>query len=97
MKGSLNAGLQPVWYIGAIDLPYAENKNILTVKAWSGIKQFVKVKVNLIPTELTPQQTSIIYASEADVLNQKECLIKLNKIAIHQMFILEEQTTKILK
>ena len=69
MKGSLNAGLQPVWYIGAIDLPYAENKNILTVKAWSGIKQFVKVKVNLIPTELTPQQTSIIYASEADVLN----------------------------
>ncbi len=27
------------------------------------------IKVNLIPSELTPQQTSIIYASEADVLN----------------------------
>ncbi len=27
------------------------------------------IKENLIPTELTPQQTSIIYASEADVLN----------------------------
>ena len=27
------------------------------------------IKHNLIPTELTPQQTSIIYASEADVLN----------------------------
>ena len=27
------------------------------------------IKVNLIPPELTPQQTSIIYASEADVLN----------------------------
>jgi len=105
------------------------------------------IKVNLIPPELTPQQTSVIYASEADVLNmalfgmtakqwrdknpdkkgnirdyasineliclsnmeninavliedglnQKERLIKLNKIAIHQMSILEEQTTKILK
>lgn len=105
------------------------------------------IKINLIPPELTPQQTSIIYASEADVLNmalfgmtakqwrdtnpdkkgnirdyasineliclsnmeninavlsedglsQKEHLIKLNKIAIHQMSILEEQTTKILK
>ena len=97
----------------------------------------------LIPPELTPQQTSIIYASEADMLNmalfgmtakqwrdtnpdkkgnirdyagineliclsnmeninavliedrlsQKERLIKLNKIAIHQMPILGEQTT----
>ena len=27
------------------------------------------IKHNLIPAELTPQQTSIIYASEADVLN----------------------------
>ncbi len=32
VKGSLNAGLLPVWYIGAIDLPYAEDKNILTAK-----------------------------------------------------------------
>lgn len=32
-----------------------------------------------------------------DRLSQKERLIKLNKIAIHQMSILEEQTTKILK
>ena len=105
------------------------------------------IKDNLIPTELTTQQTSIIYASEADVLNmalfgmtakqwrdenpdkkgnirdyasineliclsnmeninavliedglsQKERLIKLNKIAIHQMSILEEQNTKVLK
>lgn len=27
------------------------------------------IKVNLIPPELTPQQTSVIYASETDVLN----------------------------
>ena len=32
-----------------------------------------------------------------DGLCQKERLIKLNKIAIHQMSILEEQTTKVLK
>ncbi len=99
------------------------------------------IKENLIPTELTSMQTSIIYASEADVLNmalfgmtakqwrekntdktgnirdyasineliclsnmeninavliedgvpQKERLIKLNSIAIHQMTILENQ------
>lgn len=105
------------------------------------------IKDNLIPAELTSQQTSIIYASEADVLNmalfgmtakqwrdknpdkkgnirdyaninelicisnmeninavliedglsQKERLIKLNKIAIHQMSILEEQNTNVLK
>lgn len=105
------------------------------------------IKTNLIPVELTSQQISIIYASEADVLNmalfgmtakqwreanpdkkgnirdyasineliclsnmeninavliedgldQKERLMKLNKIAIHQMSILEEQNLKILK
>lgn len=105
------------------------------------------IKENLIPPELTPQQTSIVYASEADVLNmalfgltakqwreknpekkgnirdyasinelicisnmeninavliedgmsQKERLVKLNKIAIHQMSILEEQSTSVLK
>lgn len=123
---------------------------------WSAKRELAKInyrihtdaiKTNLIPPQLTPQQTSIIYASEADVLNvalfgmtakqwrdenpekkgnirdyasineliclsnmeninavliedgvsQKERLIKLNKIAIHQMSILEEQTTKVLK
>ena len=120
---------------------------------WSAKRELAKInyrihtdaiKVNLIPSELTPQQTSIIYASEADVLNmalfgmtakqwrdanpdkqgnirdyasineliclsnmeninavliedgiiQKERLIKLNQIAIHQMAILEEQPDK---
>ena len=32
-----------------------------------------------------------------DGLSQKDHLIKLKKIAIHQMSILEEQTTKVLK
>ncbi len=43
IKGSLNAGLFPVWYIGAIDLPYAEDKNILTVNTWDEIEQYMEV------------------------------------------------------
>ena len=102
------------------------------------------IKEYLIPRELTKQQTSVVYASEADVLNvalfgktakewrdenpgkegnirdyadideliclsnmeninailiedgmpQRERLIKLNKIAIHQMSVLEDSATK---
>ncbi len=45
---------------------------------WSARRELAKLnyhihtdtlKQSLIPTELTPQQTSVIYASEADVLN----------------------------
>ena len=43
VKGSLHAGLLPVWYIGAIDLPYVEDKNIPTAKTWSEIKQYLEV------------------------------------------------------
>ncbi len=39
VKGSLNAGLLPVWYIGAIDLPYVEDKNILTVTNWKELRK----------------------------------------------------------
>ena len=38
VKGSLNAGLFPIWYIGAIDLPYTEDKNILTVTDWEELR-----------------------------------------------------------
>lgn len=124
---------------------------------WSARRELAKlnyhihtdaIKQNLIPAELTPQQTSVIYASEADVLNvalfgitakqwrdanpglkgnirdyagineliclsnmenlnavfigedmpQKERLIKLNRIAIQQMSILQEvENRKLLK
>ena len=39
---SLNAGLQPIWYIGAVDLPHTVDKNILTVKIWSEIERYVE-------------------------------------------------------
>lgn len=124
---------------------------------WSAKRELAKlnyhihtdaIKHNLIPKELSPAQTSIIYANEADVLNvalfgktakqwkdanpgltgnirdyatineliclsnmenlnavfinekipQKERLIKLNKIAIQQMIILQDvEKRKLLK
>ncbi len=42
VKGSLNAGLLPIWYIGAIDLPYIEDTNILTVKTWNEIERYME-------------------------------------------------------
>lgn len=39
IKGALNAGLFPVWYIGAIDLPYSEDKDILTVTDWDELRR----------------------------------------------------------
>lgn len=39
VKGSLNAGLLPIWYVGAIELPYTEDKNILTVTDWNELRQ----------------------------------------------------------
>ena len=103
------------------------------------------IKENLVPAALTAQQTSIVYASEADVLNmalfgktakqwrdenpdkkgnirdyasineliclsnmeninavlirdeipQKDRLLKLNEIAIHQMLVLEEKKERL--
>jgi len=124
---------------------------------WSAKRELAKInyhihtdaiKHNLIPSELTPKQTSIVYANEADVLNvalfgvtakewrevnsslkgnirdyatineliclsnmenlnavfineglpQRERLIKLNQIAIHQMSVLQAvENRKVLK
>ncbi|MDE7313078.1 MAG: HAD hydrolase-like protein [Eubacterium sp.] len=38
VKGSLNAGMFPVWYIGAMDLPYSEDHSILTVASWDELR-----------------------------------------------------------
>lgn len=43
IKGALNAGIFPVWYIGAIDLPYKDDKNILTVKTWDNLMEIMSV------------------------------------------------------
>jgi len=41
IKGALNAGLLPIWYIGAINFPYMEDKNILTVTNWAELKRWM--------------------------------------------------------
>lgn len=38
VKGSLNAGMLPIWYIGAIDLSYTEDRNILTITDWDELR-----------------------------------------------------------
>ena len=43
IKGALNAGIFPVWYIGAIDLPSNDDKNILTVKTWDKLMEIMSV------------------------------------------------------
>ena len=118
-----------------------------TLLGWSAKRELSKInyhihtdaiKQNLIPAEVTAQQASRIYASEADVLNvardahpdlkgnirdyagvneliclsnmeslnavlineglsQRERLVKLNRIAIQQMRILEDTNRKLLK
>jgi len=72
---------------------------------WSAKRELTKInyrihtdaiKQNLIPKELTPAETSIIYANEN--MPQQERLIRLNKIAIQQMQILQEvENRKLLK
>ncbi len=42
IKGALNAGLFPVWYIGAIDLPYKEDRSILTVTDWADLRRQIE-------------------------------------------------------
>ena len=42
VKSSLSAGLLPVWYIGAIDLPYTEDRDILTINTWSEMARYME-------------------------------------------------------
>ncbi len=42
IKGALLAGMFPVWYIGAIDLPYTKDENIFTVESWEALTEKIK-------------------------------------------------------
>lgn len=52
VKGALTAGMFPVWYIGAVDLPYTPNKNILTVTDWEELRRRMST-YNFLPTIIT--------------------------------------------
>lgn len=44
IKGAAGAGMFPVWYIGAIDLPYTAHEEILTVASWTELQQKMEGK-----------------------------------------------------
>jgi putative hydrolase of the HAD superfamily len=37
--GSTNAGMFPVWYMGAIDMPYVEKDDVLTIMDWNELRK----------------------------------------------------------
>lgn len=39
IRGAAEAGLTPVWYLGAIDLPYEKKEDIFTVDNWRELEQ----------------------------------------------------------
>lgn len=41
VKGARSAGIFPVWYIGAIDLPYEEREDVLTVRSWTELRDLM--------------------------------------------------------
>lgn len=41
VKGARSAGIFPVWYIGAIDLPYEEKEDVLTVRSWAELRDLM--------------------------------------------------------
>ena len=42
VMGAKSAGIFPVWYIGAIDLPYEEKEGVLVAKSWKELEQLLK-------------------------------------------------------
>ena len=41
VKGALGAGLMPVWYQGAIDLPFTADESVLTVQSWAQLREIM--------------------------------------------------------
>lgn len=39
--GARDAGIFPVWYVGALDMPYEEQKDVLTVKDWKALRDIL--------------------------------------------------------
>lgn len=40
--GAKNAGIMPLWYIGAIDMPYMERDDVLMVKNWKEVQAYLQ-------------------------------------------------------
>ena len=44
--GARNAGIFPVWYIGAIDMKYEPDESVLTIEKWEELTEFIKSRIN---------------------------------------------------
>lgn len=42
VTGARSAGIFPVWYLGAIDMPYEEKDDVLTVRSWDELAEILK-------------------------------------------------------
>lgn len=73
MKGALNAGLLPIWYIGAIDLPCTEDTNILMVKSWNEIERYMEEQSESIIDAVIREMKE---ETGLDIQNPRLCGIK---------------------
>ncbi|HKM35532.1 MAG TPA: HAD family hydrolase [Lachnospiraceae bacterium] len=48
IAGSKEAGIFPVWYLGAIDVPYTQDDSVFTVISWKELQD--KMNVSILPT-----------------------------------------------
>ena len=44
IAGAGNAGIHPVWYLGATDLPYEKRDDVRTIKSWNELKKLIEEK-----------------------------------------------------
>lgn len=42
IAGAENAGIFPVWYLGAIDLPYEKKEGVMEVRDWKELQRFLQ-------------------------------------------------------
>lgn len=40
--GARNAGIFPVWYLGAVDMPYEEKEDVMKIRAWEELREWME-------------------------------------------------------
>ena len=41
--GARNAGIFPVWYLGALDMPYEEKEDVMKIRAWKELQEWMEI------------------------------------------------------
>ena len=42
VAGARNAGIFPIWYVGAVDSPYEEKEDVLKIRAWKELQEWME-------------------------------------------------------